>query len=255
MLDESSRDITTFSDGVSLYRFKRLPCGLSCSPAIFSRQMAQLLFPLIRQGWIKNYRDDGIVFAPDFGTVLSRLDTLFKYLSQGGVKLSFNKCVIGKREVKFLGHVVSEAGCRPDPENVKAVQNMKPPTNAKGVRSFLGMCGFYRKHSRVCKDRSPSNKFNPQEHRVQVDWRLSGGVWRIKIPPLPPLVTTERVHAIHAGKHIVNWSGAGRDSNPGPTEREPSVIPVRPKGSSMPKCLGASTAHAGCYKCAKNCYT
>ncbi len=40
---------------------------------------------------------------------------------------------------------MSEAGCWPDPENVKAVQNMKPPTNDKGVRSFLGMCGFYRK--------------------------------------------------------------------------------------------------------------
>ncbi len=53
VLDESSRDITTFSDGVSLYRFKRLPFGLSCSPAIFSRQMAQLLSPLIRQGGSK----------------------------------------------------------------------------------------------------------------------------------------------------------------------------------------------------------
>ncbi len=45
VLDEDSRDITTFSDGVSLYRFKRLSFGLSCSPAIFSRQMAQLLSP------------------------------------------------------------------------------------------------------------------------------------------------------------------------------------------------------------------
>ncbi len=45
VLDEKSRDITTFSDGVSLYRFKRLPFGLSGGPAIFSRQMAQLLSP------------------------------------------------------------------------------------------------------------------------------------------------------------------------------------------------------------------
>ena len=36
-LGKQSRDLTTFSDGVSLYRFKRLPFGLSCSPAIFSR--------------------------------------------------------------------------------------------------------------------------------------------------------------------------------------------------------------------------
>ncbi len=76
MLDDSSRDITTFSDGVSLYRFKRLSFGLSCSPAIFSRQMAQLLSPLVRLGWIKNYLDDVIIFATDFNTLLNRLDTL-----------------------------------------------------------------------------------------------------------------------------------------------------------------------------------
>ncbi len=48
VLEEKSRDITTFNDGVSLYRFKRLPFGLSCSPAIFSRQIAQVLAPLIK---------------------------------------------------------------------------------------------------------------------------------------------------------------------------------------------------------------
>ncbi len=48
MLDEENRDVTTFSDGVSLYRFKRLPFGLNCSPAIFSSQMGAILFPLIK---------------------------------------------------------------------------------------------------------------------------------------------------------------------------------------------------------------
>ncbi len=47
MLGEESRDVTTFSGGVSLYKFKRLPFGLNCSPAIFSRQMATTLSPLL----------------------------------------------------------------------------------------------------------------------------------------------------------------------------------------------------------------
>ena len=63
-LDEESRDLTTFSDGVSLYRFKRLPFGLSCSPAIFSRTMGNILAPLIKLGWVKNYLDDIVVWAP-----------------------------------------------------------------------------------------------------------------------------------------------------------------------------------------------
>ncbi len=108
--------------------------------------MAQLLSPLIRQGWIKNDLDDVIIFAPNSETLLNRLNTLFQHLSKSDVKLNLSKCAIGMREVKFLGHIVSEASCRPDPENVKVVQNMKPSTNAKGVQSFLGMCGFYWKH-------------------------------------------------------------------------------------------------------------
>ncbi len=49
MLDEDSRDLTTFSDWVTLYRFKRLPFELNCSPVIFSRRMASLLTPLLRK--------------------------------------------------------------------------------------------------------------------------------------------------------------------------------------------------------------
>ncbi len=73
-LEVTSRDLTTFSDGVSLYRFKRLPFGLSCNPAIFSRQIAQVLPNLIKQGWVKNYLDDIVIFGPDFSTLLERLD-------------------------------------------------------------------------------------------------------------------------------------------------------------------------------------
>lgn len=40
MLDEASCDLTTFSDGVTVYRFRRLPFGLNCSPAIFSQRLA-----------------------------------------------------------------------------------------------------------------------------------------------------------------------------------------------------------------------
>ncbi len=53
LLDEESRDLTIFSDGVTLCRFKRLPFSLKCSPAIFSRRMASLLTPLLRKGFVK----------------------------------------------------------------------------------------------------------------------------------------------------------------------------------------------------------
>ncbi len=39
LLDETSRNLTTFSEGINLYRFKRLPFGLSCSASISVRQL------------------------------------------------------------------------------------------------------------------------------------------------------------------------------------------------------------------------
>ncbi len=48
-------------------------------------------------------------------------------MGEVGIKLNLSKCLIGQREVKFFGHIVSEEGLRPDPGNVEAIVNMKPP--------------------------------------------------------------------------------------------------------------------------------
>ncbi len=145
-LDEDSRDLTTFSDGVTLYRFKRLRLRLNCSHAILSRRMASLLTPLLRKDWVKNYLDDLIVFAPTLQELLVRLKELFALLTSNGLKLNLNKCTFGLKEVIFLGRRISVEGSQHDPNNIEAVMKMKPPTNVRGVRRFLGMCGFYCKH-------------------------------------------------------------------------------------------------------------
>ncbi len=67
-------------------------------------------------------------------------------MEEVGIKLNLSKCHIGQQEIKFLGHIVSKDGIKPDIENVEAVEKMKPPTNVKETRRFLGMAWFYRKH-------------------------------------------------------------------------------------------------------------
>lgn len=145
VLDEESRDLTTFSDGISLYRFRRLPFGLSCAPAIFSRKMAEILTPLLREGWVKNYLDDIILWAENFDQLMERLGRLFALLEEKGIKLNLTKCDLVKQEVKFLGHRVSKDGSTPDQKNLEAIREQAPPKNVKQVRRFIGMCGFYRK--------------------------------------------------------------------------------------------------------------
>lgn len=144
-LAQDSRDVTTFTEGTALYRFRRLPFGLSCSPGLFTRQINNVLAPLKKKGWTYNYLDDVIVVAPDFSTLMARLAEVFTKFIEMGIKLNLKKCHFGQEEVKFLGHIISENGSKPDPKNVDAITHMKAPKNIKEVRRFLGMTGFYRK--------------------------------------------------------------------------------------------------------------
>ncbi len=81
----------------------------------------------------------GLLIFPHLSKDLRKTFTLLK---ENGIKLNLSKCEIAKNEVTFLGYRISKEGCQPDPKNVDAVLEMKPPTKVKEVRRFLGMTGF-----------------------------------------------------------------------------------------------------------------
>ena len=49
-----------------------------------------------------------------------------------------------KTELHYLYHILTTSGIKPQTEKIKAICDMKPPSNKKGVREFLGMVGYYR---------------------------------------------------------------------------------------------------------------
>ncbi|GJU79943.1 hypothetical protein Tco_1282308 [Tanacetum coccineum] len=55
------------------------------------------------------------------------------------------KCHFMVKEGIVLGHKVSEAGLEVDKAKVKVISKLPPPTNIKGIRSFLGHASFYRR--------------------------------------------------------------------------------------------------------------
>lgn len=55
------------------------------------------------------------------------------------------KCILLQKEVSFLGHIVSEEGVATDPSKIEAIKHWPIPRSVKEVRSFLGLCSYYRK--------------------------------------------------------------------------------------------------------------
>ncbi|CAF4003985.1 unnamed protein product [Rotaria magnacalcarata] len=56
-----------------------------------------------------------------------------------------SKCDFCRRELKYLGHLITADGIKPDPGLVASVQLFPQPTKIKDIQSFLGLTGYYRK--------------------------------------------------------------------------------------------------------------
>ncbi|MDD9817374.1 MAG: RNase H-like domain-containing protein [Gammaproteobacteria bacterium] len=143
-LDESSKEKTAFSTGRGLWQFKVMPFGLCNAPATFERLMEQVLAGLPLSIALV-YLDDILVPGHSFSHQLSNLRKVFERLRAAKLKLSPKKCLLFRREVKYLGHMVSKNGITPDPDKAEAVMSWPTPMSATEVKSFLGLCSYYRR--------------------------------------------------------------------------------------------------------------
>ena len=144
-LAEEDKHKTGFAiEGGGFWQFKVMPFGLCNSGATFERLMEKVLAGLSWKLCIL-YLDDIIIFSRTFSQHLDHLDQILNRLSEANLKLSPNKCHFLRKEVTFLGHTVSEKGIATDEEKIKAVKDWPIPKNVKQVRSFVGLCSYYRK--------------------------------------------------------------------------------------------------------------
>ena len=144
-LDEESKEKTAFaSSSMGLYHFTVMPFGLVGSPSTFSRLMEDVLRGLQWEECVL-YMDDIITGSESFEESILRLEHIFKRLQIANLKLKPSKCIFFQKSVSFLGHVVSEDGVHTDPMKVEAVKNWPEPKKVKELRSFLGLCSYYRR--------------------------------------------------------------------------------------------------------------
>ena len=66
-------------------------------------------------------------------------------LIQAGLKLKPSKCLFVRKEVSYLGYMITPKGLKVSDQHVTAVKDFPAPSNVKEIRQFLGLSSFYRK--------------------------------------------------------------------------------------------------------------
>ncbi|KAB2631820.1 hypothetical protein D8674_038724 [Pyrus ussuriensis x Pyrus communis] len=135
---------TTFTCPFGTFAYRRMPFGLCNAPATFQRCMLAIFSDMVER-FIEVFMDDFSVFGSSFDECLNHLSLVLQRCQETNLVLNWEKCQFMVKQGIVLGHVISSQGMEVDKAKIDIITNMAAPTTVKGVRSFLGHAGFYRR--------------------------------------------------------------------------------------------------------------
>nr|GEY00576.1 retrovirus-related Pol polyprotein from transposon 17.6 [Tanacetum cinerariifolium] len=121
-----------------------MPFSLCNAPATFERCMLAIFHDMIEES-VEVFMEDFSVFGSSFDHCLNNLDKMLQHFKDEHLVLNWEKCHFMVKEGIIYGHKVSEAGIQVDKAKIEVISKLSPPTNIKGIRSFLGHAGFYQR--------------------------------------------------------------------------------------------------------------
>ncbi|GJX76584.1 reverse transcriptase domain-containing protein [Tanacetum coccineum] len=146
-IDPMDQEKTTFTYPFGAYAYRRMPFSLCNAPDTFQRCMLAIFHDMTEES-VKVFMDDFSVFGNSFDHCLNNLDKMLQRCKDLNLVLNWEKCHFMVKEGIVLGHKESGAGLEVDKATIDVISKL-PPTNVKGIRSFLGHVGFY---GRLIKD-------------------------------------------------------------------------------------------------------
>ena len=133
---------TAFITHKGLFEWLVMPFGVKTASSTFQKVMNDLLFP--HSEYANAYIDDTAVHSVTWEDHLLHLEGVFNSFMKVGMTLRLSKCHFGRAKVNFIGHVVGSGTKSVQQSKVEAINCIPEPSNRKELRSFLGMCSFYR---------------------------------------------------------------------------------------------------------------
>ena len=163
-LTEDSQEKTAFSTRTGQFCFNRMPFGIAAAPATFQKLMNIVLGKSLWKIAIV-YLDDILIFSKSKEEHISRINEVLSKVKEAGLKINPEKCSFLKNETKFLGHIINGEGIKVDETKIEAIKRFQRPKCLKQLRSFLGLCNYYRKfikdysrYARVLESMCGNNK-------------------------------------------------------------------------------------------------
>jgi hypothetical protein len=135
---------TAFLTRYGMYEYLVMSFGLTNAPAYFMYLMNSVFMPELDK-FVVVFIDDILVYSKNEEEHAGHLDVVLQRLREHRLYAKLSKCDFWLKEIKFLGHTISQVGIAVDPDKVQEVMNWKPPTTIRQVRSFLGLAGYYRR--------------------------------------------------------------------------------------------------------------
>ena len=125
-----------------LFRYTRLPFGISSAPGIFQRVMECLLHDIPN---VVVYIDDILVTGPTEEEHLKSLDQALSRLEEAGLRVKKTKCKFMVPSVEYLGYRIDAKGLHPLTEKVEAVKDAPSSRNVQEQKAYLGLLTYYSK--------------------------------------------------------------------------------------------------------------
>lgn len=127
-----------------MFAYRRMPFGLCNAQGTFQRCMMSIFSDTIEKT-MEVFMDDFSVYGDSFTSCLSHLERMLKRCEDANLVLNWEKCHFMVKEGIVCGHKISKSGIEVDRSKVDVISKLPHPTTVKGIRSFLGHAGFYRR--------------------------------------------------------------------------------------------------------------
>lgn len=141
-LEEESQTLTTICTHKGLFKYTRLPFGVSTCPTVFQKIIEQVLLGI--DGFAV-FQGDILVAGRTREELLRRLEKVLQILQDCGLIVIESKCEFFKERVTYLGFVIDNEGTRPSTERIKPILKLPAPKSVQELQSFLGRINYYRK--------------------------------------------------------------------------------------------------------------